>query len=197
MPLPSCLPCPRVFSFTWLQWLCFLLDDKVSGHLLLPIVCGCVCVDTCPEPPDGTVSWSCHWQESLQCRCPGKHWRGSPLLREREGPMQYCSLYYRTLLLSPVTYTSGFCFCFGSLFILPRVISPLISNSMLGTYKPREFMFQCSIFLPFHTVHGVLKARILKWFTIPFSSGPHFFRTLHHDPSILGGLIRGWLSFIE
>ena len=29
-------------------------------------------------------------------------------------------------------------------------------------------------FLPFHTVHGVLKARILKWFAIPFSSGPRF-----------------------
>ena len=24
--------------------------------------------------------------------------------------------------------------------------------------------------MPFHTVHGVLKARILKWFAIPFSS---------------------------
>ena len=40
----------------------------------------------------------------------------------------------------------------------------------------------------FHNVHGVLKARILKWFAIPFSSGPHFVRTFHHDPSILGGL---------
>ena len=38
-----------------------------------------------------------------------------------------------------------------------------------------------------HTVHGVPKARILKWFTIPISSGPCFVRTLHHDPSILGG----------
>ena len=37
------------------------------------------------------------------------------------------------------------------------------------------------------TVHGVLKARILKWFAIPFSSGPHFVRTLHHDPPVLGG----------
>ena len=27
---------------------------------------------------------------------------------------------------------------------------------------------------PFHTIHRVLKARILKWFAIPFSSGPHF-----------------------
>jgi len=29
-----------------------------------------------------------------------------------------------------------------------------------------------SKYVPFHTVHGILKARILKWFTIPFSSGP-------------------------
>ena len=72
-------------------------------------------------------------------------------------------------------------------FILSGVISPLISSSILGTYWPREFIFQCPIFLPIHTVHGVLKARILKWFTIPFSSGPHSVRPLHHDPTILGG----------
>ena len=53
------------------------------------------------------------------------------------------------------------------LFLLSGVISPLISSSILGTYPPGEFMFQCPIFLPFHTVHGVLKARILKWFAIP------------------------------
>ena len=39
----------------------------------------------------------------------------------------------------------------------------------------------------FHTAHGVLGARILEWFAIPFSSGPCFVKTLHHDPSILGG----------
>ena len=33
----------------------------------------------------------------------------------------------------------------------------------------------------------VLKAGILKSFATPFSSGPHFVRTLHHHPSILGG----------
>ena len=27
--------------------------------------------------------------------------------------------------------------------------------------------------MPFHTVHGVFKERILKWLAIPFSSGPH------------------------
>ena len=50
---------------------------------------------------------------------------------------------------------------------------------MLDTYQPAEFIFQCPIFLPFRTVHGVLKARILKWFATPFSSGPPFVRTLH------------------
>src|SRR5574340_1174418 len=76
------------------------------------------------------------------------------------------------------------------LFILSGVISPMISSSILGTYRPGEFIFQCPIFLPFHTVHGVLKARILKWFVIPFSSGPYFSRTLHHDPSIFVGPTR-------
>ena len=40
------------------------------------------------------------------------------------------------------------------------------------------------------TVHWVLKGRILKWFAIAFSSGSCFVRTLHHDPSILGGPTR-------
>ena len=88
--------------------------------------------------------------------------------------MQYCSLQHWTFLLSPVPSTTGYCFCFGSIpFILSGIIYPLISSSILGTYRPGEFIFQCPIFLPFPTVHGVLKARILKWLAIPFSSGPH------------------------
>ena len=71
-------------------------------------------------------------------------------------------------------------------FILSGVISPLISRSILGTYQPREFPFQYPIILPFCTVHGVFKARILRWFAIPFSSGTHSVRPLHHDPPILG-----------
>ena len=67
------------------------------------------------------------------------------------------------------------------LFILFGLIFPLISSSILGTYQPGEFLF---VILPFHTVHGVLKARKLKWFAIPFSSGPHSVRPIHHDPSI-------------
>ena len=53
------------------------------------------------------------------------------------------------------------------LFILSGVISPPISSSILGTYQPEEFIFQCPIFLPFHTDHGVLKVRILKWLPFP------------------------------
>ena len=30
-------------------------------------------------------------------------------------PMQYCSLLHQILLLSPVTSTAGYCFCFGSI----------------------------------------------------------------------------------
>ena len=83
------------------------------------------------------------------------------------------------------------------LFILSGVISPLFSSNLLGTSRPGKLIFQCHIFLPFHTVHGVLKARILKWFAIPFSSGSRFVRTLHHDPSVLGGLHGMAHSFIE
>ena len=72
-------------------------------------------------------------------------------------------------------------------FIPSGVISPLITSSILGTYRPGDFIFQCPIFLHFHTVHGVLKARIPKWFVIPFSTGPHSVRRLHHDSCILGG----------
>ena len=75
-------------------------------------------------------------------------------------------------------------------FILSGVISPQVSINVLGTYWPGEFIFQYPIILPFPTVHGVLKARILKWFAVPFSSGPHSVRPLHHNPSVLGGPTR-------
>ena len=38
--------------------------------------------------------------------------------------------------------------------------------------------FLIGMFVLFHTVHGVLKARILKWFAIPFSSGPKLWKIL-------------------
>ena len=86
-------------------------------------------------------------------------------------PMQYCSLQINLAsIISPIHNRVLF-LLWLCLFILSGVISPLFSSSILGTYQPGEFIFQCFIFLPFHTVRGVLKARILKWFAIPFSSG--------------------------
>ena len=110
--------------------------------------------------------------------------------------MQYCSLQHRTLLLSPVTSPAGYSFCFGS---IPSVFLDYFSTDLqciLGTYWPGEFLFQYPIILLFHTVHGVLKARIVKWFAIPFSSGPHSVRAPHHDPPVWV-VPQAWLSFIE
>ena len=56
--------------------------------------------------------------------------------------------------------------------------------------EPGEFVFQCHIFWPFHTVHGILKARILEWFASPCSSGPCLVRALLCDPYALV-LLRG------
>ena len=102
-------------------------------------------------------------------------------------PMQNCSLQHRTLLLSPVPTTTGYCFCFGS---IPSFFLELfLLWSPVAYWAPTDLgvHLQCPIFLPSHAVHGVLKVGILKWFAIPFSSGPRFVRTLHHDLSILCG----------
>ena len=118
-------------------------------------------------------------------------------------PMQYCSLQHWTLLPSPVTSTAGCCFCFGSVsfFFLELFLhwSPVAywAPTDLGSssFSALSFCLQCPIYLPFYTVHGIFKARILKWFAIPFSSRPHFVRTLHHDLSVLGSPTRHGSQF--
>ena len=111
-------------------------------------------------------------------------------------PGSYAILHW-SLLPLPVTSTTGCCFCFGS--ISSFSLELFLHRSPVAYWAPtnREFIFQCSIFLPFHTVHGVLKAGILKWFAIPFSGGPHFVRTLYHDTSVLVALRGVAHSFTE
>ena len=46
-------------------------------------------------------------------------------------PMQYCSLQHQTLLLSPVPFTTGYCFCFGS---IPSFFLELFLHWSLVTY---------------------------------------------------------------
>ena len=108
-------------------------------------------------------------------------------------PVQYCSLEHLPLLPSPVTSTTGHYFHFGSTvsFFLELFLywSPV---AYWAPTRPGEFIFQCSLFLPFHTAHGVPKARILRWFAIPFSSGPCFVRTLHHDHPSWVAVHHGW-----
>ena len=99
-------------------------------------------------------------------------------------PMYYCSQCIKLYFHHQSHPQLGMFLLWLRLFILSGVISLLISSSILGTHWPGEFIFQCPIFLSFHSVHGFLKARILKWFAIPCSSGPRSVRPLHYDPSI-------------
>ena len=64
-------------------------------------------------------------------------------------PLQYYFLQHRTFLPSPIISTTGCCFCFGCFFILSEFTSPLISSSILGTYRPGEFIFQLSYLFAF------------------------------------------------
>ena len=103
-------------------------------------------------------------------------------------PVQYCSLQHRTLLSPPDTSTAGCCFCFGSASSL--LLELFLHSSPVEYWAPTypgSSSF-CTISFCFFRLFMVFsRARMLKWFAIPFSCGPHFVRTHHHDPSILGG----------
>ena len=63
---------------------------------------------------------------------------------------------------------------YGQLAVQPWTSYPTYLVSVTGT-KWRLLL---------HKQGNILQARMLKWFAIPFSSGPHFVGTLHHDPSV-------------
>ena len=98
--------------------------------------------------------------------------------------MQYCSLQHQLTSITSHIHKWALFLVWLHLFSFSGFISPLFSSGILGIYWPGSSSFSV-ISLLFPTVHGVLKARILKWFAIPFSTGPHFVRTLHHDPFVL------------
>ena len=67
-------------------------------------------------------------------------------------PMQHCSLQHRTFTsITSHIHNWALFSLWLHLSILSGVISPLFSSGILGTYWPGEFIFQCHIFLPFHT----------------------------------------------
>ena len=83
-------------------------------------------------------------------------------------PIQYCSLQHQTLLLSPVTSTTGAGFALVHLFILSGVISPSISSSILGTYPPGSSSFSVLSFGLFMLFMGF--SRQEYWSGLPFPS---------------------------
>ena len=107
--------------------------------------------------------------------------------------MRYCSSQHWILLSPPDTSTTEHHFRFGpaaSFFLELLVIALHFSPGAYWTSSDCRLIFQFHISLPFHTVYGVLVMRILEWFAIPSSSGPHFVRPIHCDLSVLGDSAR-------
>ena len=106
--------------------------------------------------------------------------------------MQYCSLKHWTYITSYIHNWALFLIWFH-LFVFSRVISPLFSSSILGTYRPGEFIFQCHIFLPFLTIQGknteVACHSLLQYNT--------FCQIYPSWPSVLGALLGVAHSFID
>ena len=115
-------------------------------------------------------------------------------------PMQYCSLQHQTLLLSPVTLTTGYCFCFGSIpsFFLELFLhwSPVayLAPTNLGSSSFRILSFFLLIlFMGF--------SRQEYWSGLPFPSPvdqrSDFCQTSPPWPAHLGWPHMAWLSFLE
>ena len=97
-------------------------------------------------------------------------------------PGSYATLFFRALNFTSITsHIHSWVMFLLWLCLFSGVISPLISHSILGTYWPREFTFSVWSFCLFILFMGF--SRQEYWSAIPFSNGPCFVRTLHHDPS--------------
>ena len=111
-------------------------------------------------------------------------------------PMQYCSLQHQTLLLSPVTSTAGYCFCFGS---IPSLFLELFLHWSLVAYWSLSDLgsssFSILSFCLFILFMGF--SRQEYWSGLPFPSPLDFCQKSSPWPACLGWPHRAWLSFIE
>ena len=95
-----------------------------------------------------------HW--FLECRCSlflFDHFQFA-LIHGPNIPGSYAILLFKASYLASITspiHNWVLILLWLHPFILPGITSPLISHSILGTYRSGEFIFQCPIFLPFHT----------------------------------------------
>ena len=86
-------------------------------------------------------------------------------------PMQYCSLQHQTLLLSPVTSTTGYCFCFG---FIPSLFLEFLHRSPVAYWAPNDLgssTFGILSFCLFILFTGF--SRQEYWSGLPFSSKQH------------------------
>ena len=112
-------------------------------------------------------------------------------------PMQYCSLQHRTLLLSPVTSTTGYCFCFVS--ILSFFLELFFHWSPVAYWAPTDWGVSLSV--SYHIAFSyclwgsqcknteVVCHSLLHWTTFCQTSPPW--------PGRFGWPNREWLSFIQ
>ena len=110
-------------------------------------------------------------------------------------PMQYCSLQHRTLLLSPVTSTTGYCFCFGSLssFFLKLFLhgSPVAYWALTwGVPLSVSYHFAFSYLWGSQGKNSEVVCHSLLQWTIFCQTSPPW-------PAHLGWPHRAWLGFTE
>ena len=137
----------------------------------------------------------------LECRCS--------LLPSPVWPLPICLdswTWHSRFLCNIDLYSIGSCFYHQSHpqlgivllwlhpFLLSGVISPLISSSVLGTYRPGEFLFQCPVIL----ILFVGLSRQEYWSGLPFPSPvDHILSDLSTMASPSWVAPQAWLSFIE
>ena len=112
-------------------------------------------------------------------------------------PMQYSSLQHWSLLLSPITSSTGYCFCFGS---IPSFFLELFLHwSPVAYWAPTHLgssSFSILSFFLFILFMGF--SRQEYWSCLPFPSPvDHIVSDLSTMPACLGWPHRAWLSFIE
>ena len=84
-------------------------------------------------------------------------------------PMQYCSLQHRTLLPSPVTSTTGCCFCFGS--VSSYFLELFLHSSPVAYWAPTDLGSSSFSVLSFYLfVLSMGFSRQEYWNGLPFPS---------------------------
>ena len=112
-------------------------------------------------------------------------------------PMQYCSLQHQTLLLSPVTSTAGYCFCFGSISSFFLVL--FLYWSPVAYWAPTDLgssSFSILSFCLFTLFMGF--SRQEYWSSLPFPSPVyHILSDLSTMTRLSWVAPRAWFGFIE